>query len=186
MNKIVPAGNADSAYNALVYLNNAVGVNNFRTTPASVTVQNATIHSQEFGDIVATSSINIGSGFTVMSNGQLNLSVGSGVSKKCTSPSGKNEPENSTVEKTMSSVTAFSIQTVHNAITVRYSLTKDVKVNFKIFTIQGQLIMEKDLGLRSAGSNLQTFKLPANCGHQMYAVMMRAGNMAFRQIVAIY
>ena len=184
-----PCGKIDSAYNARVFTDNVAGVNNFRSTPAIVTLSNDTINGQEYGNIRANSAIIINAGFTVKAYtgsaiGQLDMSIGA-VNSKRAMQGENNDPGNAPVVHATPSVTRFSIQTGKKAIIVRYSLSDNAGVWFKLLTIQGKTVMEKDLGLKTAGNYTQTFKLSSHNGHQMYVVIMRGGNRAFRQVVML-
>lgn len=145
---------------------------------------------QSYADIWATSSIDINAGFTVNPNtgyeiGMLDLTIGrAGRAKRAVQGENK-APENEPVVHAIPSVTRFSVQTGRNAIIVRYSLSDNVGVWLKLFTIQGKAVMERDLGMKKAGNYSQTFKLPARNGHQMYVVIMKAWNRAFRQVVML-
>jgi hypothetical protein len=200
-----PCGKADSADNARVHFENAAGINNFRTTPASVTYPNDTIQNQEYGDAIATNSISsngiirvrgelrlraiqavtINSGFTVDQSGILTVAAGTGaLGKKSAKDDYQPRPETPYV-KTLPSITSFDVRSNNRAISVRYSLPKETAVTFKIFDLRGKIIIERNLELRNAGNHSEKFRMASRHSQQMYAFIMIAGNTAIKKIVLL-
>lgn len=175
-----PIGKTDSAYNVKRLRENIAGIDNWRSAPSIVAVQNYTINNQEFADIQATGTININSPFTVEQGGQLNLYSGnSSLAKKRSIANDQEEipPPNPLA----ASVKSFALKKVTGAIKASYTLTSNSDVTFRVFNVQGKLVSEKNLGAQNAGRYTEKLLKNSKQSHQMYVVIMKAGNMLTKQ-----
>lgn len=149
----------------------------YREAPASVTLANETVESQESRNMIATTSINVGDGFTVEQDGRF-------VANITTTPMGKHqsEPQAQPGEGLMSSE-ALSLRVGSHAegITVRYTLPVEDQVSFRVLDMDGRQVSLMHTGMKEPGRHSQ--KLPvAGLSRGGYVVVLETSDHKSAQV----
>jgi hypothetical protein len=168
----------------------------FRTPQATVTLQNRTLKTYEYGDVMASSSItvngpdtvkgnselrlratnmvNINSGFVLEANGKLTITTGStALAKKGIFHN--QPPQNPTVSSIMPLKPGLQAGLENGIIKMRYALPEDALVSVRLFDLNGRLAFEKYLGEKQAGYYNEIIDKKAVGGAKIYLIEMTSG-----------
>jgi hypothetical protein len=71
-------------------------------------------------------------------------------------------------------------------LAVHYSLSKKGRVDFRVFSIEGRLLVERKLGVKDAGNYTERLAVGSTeHAPQVYVLIMRVGNTAIRKVVVL-
>ena len=121
-----------------------------------------------------------------MENGAtLTIRTGSGaLGKKAVRQAPEPRPRNPAPGNAPSSV-SLTLRLSGGSLTADYSLTESVPVTFRLFTMQGRMVLQKSLGVRAPGKHTEILSGAWHKRPEMHILIMTTGGSETRRKVPL-
>jgi len=152
-------------------------VENYRTTPANMTLGAQTIGSQQARLAIARTSITIGNGFVVERGGRFEATVDVAALPKG-GPRGGDSPKPATPALAVAE-NRFGVHWVDGQVNVSYDLVAGSTVTLRVYDVAGRLVRRIELGKHEPGRFSRTIDLRNTA--RFYLVDIEAGEFSMQR-----